>query len=85
MATSPHSSREELVAAMAEIDRRENEDSSIFPPRAKPRLIALYRRHLDLDTRVEAELKRPHPCSLELQRLRRQKLYLKDQIRALVS
>lgn len=65
---------------MPDIDRWENEGGLVHRPRQKARLKALQRRHADLDTRVDAELKRPNPCAIELQRLRREKLYLKDEM-----
>lgn len=68
---------------MAEIDRWENEGGRVMANRAKPRLTAMRRRHSDLDRQVLSELKRPNPCGIELQRLRREKLYLKDKMRAL--
>ena len=65
---------------MPEIDRWENEGGQVM--RAKPlaRIKALQRRHLQIDTQLARELNRPHPCSIDLQRLRREKLYLKDEI-----
>ncbi len=83
MAPSTDPPREELERAMAEIDRWENEGGLVYPPRSKPRLKALQRRHASLDTQVGIELKRPNPCGIELQRWRREKLYLKDEMRLL--
>lgn len=68
---------------MPEIDRWENEGGQVHPVRAPARLNALQRRHASLDNHVERELKRPLPCGIELQRLRREKLYLKDEMRRL--
>ena len=65
---------------MPEIDRWENEGGQVM--RAKPlaRIKSLQRRHLLIDTLLVRVLNRPNPCSIELQRLRREKLYLKDEI-----
>jgi|GEM_PF-5765646 len=68
---------------MPDLDRWENEGGSITTGRAAARLRALERHHGQLDRRVEAENKRPNPCAIELKRLKREKLYLKDQIRQL--
>ena len=68
---------------MPELDRWENDGGLVQPVRSPARLSALQCRHAALDTRVERELKRPLPCGMELQRLRRQKLYLKDEMRRL--
>lgn len=65
---------------MPDIDRWENEGGQI----SQPRLSALHRRHSKLDEKLEAELRRPQPCQIELQRLRREKLYLKDEMRTLL-
>ena len=40
----------------------------------------LRRRHHRLAVQIDDELQRPAPCSLALQRLKRQRLRLKDQI-----
>ena len=68
---------------MPDVDRWENEGGSLPPPRRTFHLRALQRRHAHLDELVQRELKRPAPCSVELQRLRREKLYLRDQMRTL--
>ena len=65
---------------MPEIDRWENEGGQIVHAKPLARIKALQRRHLQLDTQLDRELNRPNPCSIELQRLRREKLYLKDEI-----
>lgn len=70
---------------MPEIDRWENEGGMVHRPKASARLQSLQRRHSQLDIRVDAELKRPKPCSLELQRLKREKLYLKDEMTQLAA
>ena len=41
---------------------------------------ALVARHRSIEARLEAELKRPLPDSLVLQRLKRQKLAVRDKI-----
>ncbi|NQY41247.1 MAG: YdcH family protein [Henriciella sp.] len=65
---------------MPEIDRWENEGGQVNAAKPVARIKALQRRHLQLDSQLDRELTRPNPCSIELQRLRREKLYLKDQI-----
>lgn len=69
---------------MSDLDRLENEGGQVPRPRLAARLVALRRRHEKLDTLLDAELGRPKPCDIELQRLRREKLYLKDEMRTLV-
>ncbi|MEM7459884.1 MAG: YdcH family protein [Pseudomonadota bacterium] len=70
---------------MPEIERWENEGGGLSPPRRAARLQALQRRHAHLDKLVQTELKRPAPCAVELQRLRREKLYLRDEMRTLAT
>ncbi len=65
---------------MPDVDRWENEGGLVPNVRFAARLRALERHHQQLDKRVEAEHKRPNPCAMELQRLKREKLYLKDQM-----
>ena len=65
---------------MPELDRWENEGGAVTPKRPTARLRTLERHHNQLEKRVEAEHKRPNPCAMELQRLKREKLYLKDQM-----
>lgn len=65
---------------MPEIDRWENEGGLVSNTKFAARLRALERHHNRLEKRVEAEHKRPNPCAIELQRLKREKLYLKDQM-----
>ena len=65
---------------MPEVDRWENEGGAVPSVRFKARLRALERHHHRLEKQVEAEHKRPNPCAIELQRLKREKLYLKDQM-----
>lgn len=83
MAPSSYPPRQELERTMAEIDRWENEGGRVIPNRVKPRLTAMRRLHSDLDTQVAKELKRPNPCGIELQRRRREKLYLKNKMHVL--
>lgn len=66
---------------MAELDRWENERGAVTPAQSTPRLRALKRNHSQLDKQINAECKRPNPCGFELQRLKREKLYVKDQMR----
>lgn len=48
---------------------------------ALPEKVArLRRRHHQLAVQIDEELQRPMPCSVALQRLKRQRLKLKDQI-----
>ena len=47
---------------------------------AENRYDALIERHCRLETRIAAELNRPLPDALLLQRLKREKLLLKDEI-----
>lgn len=65
---------------MPDLDRWENEGGQTVHKPSQARLKALQRRHVTLDSKLDQELARPNPCSLELQRLRREKLYLKDEI-----
>jgi hypothetical protein len=65
---------------MPDLDRWENEGGSVSRARPTARLRALERHHTQLERQVEAEHKRPNPCAIELQRLKREKLYLKDQM-----
>ena len=65
---------------MPEIDRWENESGQVVHAQPLARIKALRRRHLQLDRQLDRELNRPRPCSIELQRLRREKLYLKVEI-----
>ena len=65
---------------MPDFDRWENEGGSVPSVRFAARLRALERQHNRLEQRVEAEHKRPNPCAIELQRLKREKLFLKDQM-----
>lgn len=44
------------------------------------RLVALRRRHQVIKAKIAEELRRPMPCSMMLQRLKRQRLAIKDQI-----
>ena len=44
------------------------------------RLISLRRRHQVIKAKIAEELRRPMPCSMMLQRLKRQRLAVKDQI-----
>ncbi|NQY96864.1 MAG: YdcH family protein [Henriciella sp.] len=70
---------------MPELDRWENEGGAVTPKRPTARLRTLERHHNQLEAKVQAEQKRPNPCAIELQRLKREKLYLKDQIRQMGS
>ncbi len=49
-------------------------------PVIKTRVANLRRRHHDLGTRIDDELRRPAPCCMTLQQFKRQRLRLKDQI-----
>lgn len=44
------------------------------------RIVSLRRRHQVIKTLIAEELRRPAPCSLMLQRLKRRRLAVKDQI-----
>lgn len=44
------------------------------------RVAALLQRKSSLEASIDAELKRPAPCSLRLQALKRQRLMLKDAV-----
>jgi len=46
----------------------------------KVRLVSLRKGHRAVKARISDELKRPAPCSLALQALKRQRLHLKDEI-----
>ncbi|MFT8242508.1 YdcH family protein [Roseomonas sp. BN140053] len=48
-----------------------------------PRLSSLQDRHAALEMRLEAETVRPQPDSLELSRLKREKLKLKEEMERL--
>ena len=65
---------------MSETDRWENEGGRVLHVKTEARLKALVRRHFSLDRALDDELARPNPCSIELQRLRREKLFLKDEM-----
>ena len=65
---------------MSETDRWENEGGRVIRTKTETRLRALIRRHFSLDRALDEELGRPNPCSIELQRLRREKLFLKDEM-----
>ena len=45
-----------------------------------PRRQALQSRRVELDRAIDREMKRPAPDSLTLQRLKKEKLALKDQL-----
>lgn len=56
-----------------------------FSPRVREfslraRLAALRGRHQELKERIVQELKRPAPCSIQLQRLKRRKVRVKDEL-----
>ena len=65
---------------MPETDRWENEGGRVYHGKTEARLKALVHRHFRLDRALAQELSRPNPCSIELQRLRREKLFLKDEM-----
>lgn len=44
------------------------------------RIMSLRRRHRAIKGMIDEELRRPAPCSLMLQRLKRRRLAVKDQI-----
>lgn len=46
----------------------------------KARMANLRHRHTDVKARIAEELKRPAPCSMALQRLKRRRLKIKDEI-----
>lgn len=46
----------------------------------KVRLVSLRKGHRAVKARISDELKRPVPCSLALQALKRQRLRIKDEI-----
>jgi len=48
------------------------------------RLRSLQAKRAIVNAKIEAELTRPIPCNLHLQRLKRQRLRLKDAIHAIV-
>lgn len=68
---------------MPDLDRWENEGGQVFNGRSHVRLKTLQRRHAALDVAVESELSKPSPCTIELRRLRREKLFLNDEMRQL--
>ena len=48
--------------------------------RSGERLLALTRRKQTIDAEIEGEQRRPAPCSLTLQRLKRRRLAIKERI-----
>ena len=70
---------------MRELDRWENECGRVLRPSTVARIRALNRRHRQLDEKLDIELKRPKPCMAQIQYLKREKLYLKDEIRRLTT
>jgi len=65
---------------MSDLDRWENEGGTLTCMQSSRRLKALQHRHAQLDARVDVELRRPNPCTIEMRRLKREKLYLKDEM-----
>lgn len=49
-------------------------------PSIKAKVAFLRRRQNDLALRIDDEMRRPVPCSVALQQLKRRRLLLKDQI-----
>ena len=49
----------------------------------RSRFFALLRRKSAIEAEIRDELKRPLPCSLMLQRLKRQRLQMKDRMQAI--
>ena len=49
----------------------------------RQRLESLETRHADLETRIEAEMTRPMPDLLRIQKLKRLKLRVKDEIESI--
>lgn len=68
---------------MAELDRWENEGGMIGYSDLPPRLRALKRQYRRMHALVDQEQEKPNACEIELRRLKREKLYLKDQIASL--
>ena len=54
-----------------------------MPMQNAPRLRSLEERHASLDERLAAETSRPRPDELELARLKREKLKLKEEMQRL--
>lgn len=70
----------ELEASMTDFCRWENEGGAPVQYSTRPRLNALKRRHRRIHAQIDLEEKRPNACSMEIGRLKREKLSLKDQI-----
>ena len=65
---------------MPEIDRWENEGGRVIPTSRTSRVKALQRRYTQLDAKLDLELNRPDPSSIEVKRLRRERAYLRDEL-----
>jgi hypothetical protein len=61
------------------------DDGVIMPdnPGVRAELVQLRQEHRDLDMAIEAVQIQPHPDTLQVQRLKKKKLVLKDRIAAL--
>ena len=70
---------------MPEIDRWENEGGRVYYSKQVARLKALQKRHTQLDAKLDTELNRPNPCSIEVRRLRKEQLFLRDEMDQLSS
>jgi hypothetical protein len=81
MASPPCAPRQNLREIdLAELDRWENEGGAPGHAYLSPRLMALKRQHRRMHALIDMEEKRPNACTIELKRLKREKLYLKDEI-----
>lgn len=65
---------------MTDFCRWENEGGAPVQSNIRRRLNALKRRHRRMHAQIDLEQKRPNACSIEIGRLKREKLNLKDQI-----
>lgn len=65
---------------MTDYCRWENEGGAPVQSNTRARLNALKRHHRRIHALIDLEQKRPNACSIEIGRLKREKLNLKDQI-----
>jgi len=54
--------------------------SRLEPLSIRARIYNLRQRHRNVKAKIAEELKRPAPCSMALQRLKRKRLVIKDEI-----
>ncbi|MDP5215738.1 YdcH family protein [Ruegeria sp. 2205SS24-7] len=57
-----------------------NKSPRVKAPSLRVRMAELKSRHHDLKARIATELKRPLPCSVQLRKLKRRRLMIKDEL-----